>query len=263
MGLFGLPPRRGATLVTPNESEARQAAGGGGDAAEAAVHLRQRWAVGAVCVTCGDKGAVVADGTGPPLTITVDPVHGDPCGAGDRFAATATALVAAGVPLAETVEAAAAEARTFVEQSGWHGTVLPSSVESALGGCFDLLHAGHVALLEAARRLGDCLVVCLNSDASVARLKGPDRPLVAQHDRAAVLRSLRSVDDVLLFDEDTPVEAIRRLRPDVWVKGADYDADELPEADVVRRLGGRVVTVPYVAGRSTTRLIERAGVGAR
>ncbi|HET8742898.1 MAG TPA: D-glycero-beta-D-manno-heptose 1-phosphate adenylyltransferase [Gaiella sp.] len=272
----GSGPRRGATLVTPNESEARQAAGGGRDAAEAAVHLRQRWAVRAVCVTCGDKGAVVADGTGPPLTITVDPVHGDPCGAGDRFAATATALVAAGVPLVETVEAAAAEARTFVEQSGWHGTVLPSSVESALdrtrarggkvvatGGCFDLLHAGHVALLEAARRLGDCLVVCLNSDASVARLKGPDRPLVAQHDRAAVLRSLRSVDDVLLFDEDTPVEAIRRLRPDVWVKGADYDADELPEADVVRRLGGRVVTVPYVAGRSTTRLIERAGVGAR
>ena len=112
-------------------------------------------------------------------------------------------------------------------------------------------------------RAGDCLVVCLNSDDSVRRLKGPDRPLVGQEDRAAVLRSLRCVDDVLLFDEETPTEAIRRLRPDVWVKGADYEADSLPEADVVRELGGRIVTVPYVAGRSTTRLIERAGVGVR
>ena len=168
------------------------------------------------------------------------------------------------------------EARDFVSGGGWHGLTLPTRLEGVLertrarngvvvatGGCFDLLHAGHVSMLESAARLGDCLVVCLNSDDSVRRLKGPDRPLVGQEDRAAVLRSLRCVDDVLLFDEEMPTEAIRRLRPDVWVKGADYEADSLPEADVVRELGGRIVTVPYVAGRSTTLLIERAGVGVR
>jgi rfaE bifunctional protein nucleotidyltransferase chain/domain len=118
-------------------------------------------------------------------------------------------------------------------------------------------------MLEAARRLGDCLVVCLNSDVSVRRLKGPDRPLVGEDDRAAVLRALGCVDEVVLFDEDTPVEALERLQPDVFVKGADYDAATLPEAELMSRLGGRVVTVPYVAGRSTTALIERAGVGVR
>jgi rfaE bifunctional protein nucleotidyltransferase chain/domain len=133
----------------------------------------------------------------------------------------------------------------------------------ATGGCFDLLHAGHVAMLEAARRLGDCLVVCLNSDASVRRVKGPDRPLVSENDRASVLRALASVDDVVLFDEGTPVALLERLRPDVWVKGADYDVAELPEAAVMQRLGGRVVTVPYVAGLSTSSLIERAVVGGR
>jgi rfaE bifunctional protein nucleotidyltransferase chain/domain len=118
-------------------------------------------------------------------------------------------------------------------------------------------------MLEAARRLGDCLVVCLNSDVSVRRLKGPDRPLVGEDDRAAVLRALGCVDDVVVFDEETPVATLERLAPDVFVKGADYDAATLPEAEVMSRLGGRVVTVPYVAGHSTTRLIERAGVGAR
>lgn len=272
----GGAPVRGATLVTPNESEARNVDARTTDAGELAARLRERWAAGAVCVTCGERGAVLADGAGPPLTIPVEPVRGDPCGAGDRFAATATALVASGVDVRESVRAAVEEARDFVSAGGWHGKKLPTRLESVLertrarkgvvvatGGCFDLLHAGHVSMLESAARLGDCLVVCLNSDASVRRLKGPDRPLVGQDDRAAVLRSLRCVDDVLLFDEATPTEAIRRLRPDVWVKGADYEADELPEAEVVRELGGRVATVPYVAGRSTSRLIERAGVGAR
>jgi rfaE bifunctional protein nucleotidyltransferase chain/domain len=203
-------------------------------------------------------------------------VHGDPCGAGDRFAATVTALVATGVSLPDAVGAAAAEARSFVAHSGWHGSNRPTGDDGvvertrarggtvvATGGCFDLLHAGHVAMLQAARRLGDCLVVCLNSDVSVRRLKGPDRPLVGEDDRAAVLRALGCVDDVIVFDEETPVAALERLAPDVFVKGADYDAATLPEAEVMSRLGGRVVTVPYVAGRSTTKLIERAGVGAR
>jgi rfaE bifunctional protein nucleotidyltransferase chain/domain len=132
----------------------------------------------------------------------------------------------------------------------------------ATGGCFDLLHAGHVAMLEAARSLGDCLVVLLNSDASVRRLKGPDRPLVHQDDRAAVLSALRCVDAVVVFDEDTPERALAELAPDVFAKGADYAPEDLPEAATVRRLGGEVVTLPYVAGRSTTRLIEEVALRA-
>jgi rfaE bifunctional protein nucleotidyltransferase chain/domain len=221
---------------------------------------------------------VLASGRKHTLTIPGTPVVGNPCGAGDRFAATATALLADGVQLHDAVTAACGEATSYVASGGWHaplehgpradddplafvervrargGTVV------AAGGCFDLLHAGHVTMLEAARRLGDALVVCLNSDGSVARLKGPDRPLVAEDDRAAVLRSLACVDAVVLFDEDTPAEALRKLRPDIFVKGADYEAHELPEAAVMAEHGGRVATVPYVAGRSTTELIERAVV---
>jgi rfaE bifunctional protein nucleotidyltransferase chain/domain len=132
------------------------------------------------------------------------------------------------------------------------GTVVAS------GGCFDLLHAGHVRTLEAARALGDCLVVCLNSDASVRRLKGDDRPLVGQDERAAVLAALRCVDAVAVFDEDDPRAVLRDLRPHLWVKGGDYVADELPEAATLAEWGGRAVVVPYVAGHSTTRLIDVA-----
>ena len=133
----------------------------------------------------------------------------------------------------------------------------------ATGGCFDLLHTGHVLTLEAARGLGDCLVVCLNSDASVRRLKGSRRPLVPETDRAAVLRALECVDAVTVFDEDTPAQALERLRPDVFAKGGDYRVDELPERAVLERWGGRAVVLPYVQGRSTTRLIEEVGSGAR
>jgi rfaE bifunctional protein nucleotidyltransferase chain/domain len=128
----------------------------------------------------------------------------------------------------------------------------------ATGGCFDLLHAGHVRALAAARALGDCLVVCVNSDASVSRLKGPDRPLVEEADRVAVLQALGCVDAVAVFEEDDPSEILRRLRPHVWAKGGDYEGVTLPEAAVLEEWGGRAVTVPYVAGRSTSRLIEEA-----
>jgi len=128
----------------------------------------------------------------------------------------------------------------------------------ATGGCFDLLHAGHVQALEAARALGDCLVVCLNSDASVRRLKGPDRPLVGVRERTAVLRALRCVDAVAVFEEDDPRALLAQLRPHIWAKGGDYASAELPEAATLARWGGRAVVVPYAPGRSTTRLIEAA-----
>jgi D-beta-D-heptose 7-phosphate kinase/D-beta-D-heptose 1-phosphate adenosyltransferase len=124
-------------------------------------------------------------------------------------------------------------------------------------GCFDILHRGHVEYLAAARQLGDVLVVGLNSDASVRRLKGPDRPINPEGDRAAVLDALRAVDFVTIFEEDTPAALIEAVQPDVLVKGADYTEDRIVGADIVRQRGGRVVIVPLLGGRSTSGLIAR------
>jgi rfaE bifunctional protein nucleotidyltransferase chain/domain len=126
----------------------------------------------------------------------------------------------------------------------------------AAGGCFDILHSGHVSMLEAARALGDCLIVCLNSDDSVRRLKGPGRPVVNEDDRRAVLRALGCVDAVALFDEDTPESLLERLRPDIFAKGGDYAATDIPEAKALERWGGQIVVLPFVPGRSTSGLIE-------
>jgi D-beta-D-heptose 7-phosphate kinase/D-beta-D-heptose 1-phosphate adenosyltransferase len=125
-------------------------------------------------------------------------------------------------------------------------------------GCFDLLHIGHVTLLDDARREGDRLIVGINSDASVSRLKGPSRPIVPEHARARVLAALAAVDAVAIYDEPTPLEMLIALRPDVIVKGGDYVADEIVGAPEVRSWGGRVKIVPFVQDFSTTRLIARA-----
>jgi rfaE bifunctional protein nucleotidyltransferase chain/domain len=124
-------------------------------------------------------------------------------------------------------------------------------------GCFDVLHRGHVGYLAQARQLGDMLIVAVNSDASVRRLKGPHRPVNAVEDRVAVLAALWCVDLVVVFDEDSPVELIEAVRPDVYVKGGDYNLDLLPEAPLVRRLGGEVRTLDYVPDRSTSAIIDR------
>jgi rfaE bifunctional protein nucleotidyltransferase chain/domain len=118
-------------------------------------------------------------------------------------------------------------------------------------------------MLAAARRLGDCLIVCLNSDASVRRLKGPERPIVDERDRAAVLGALGCVDAVAVFAEDDPRAVLRQLRPHVWAKGGDYAVTDLPERAVLDEWGGQAVIVPYVAGKSTTKLIEETLTRAR
>jgi len=130
----------------------------------------------------------------------------------------------------------------------------------ATGGCFDLLHPGHLNLLRQARALGDALVVCLNSDDSVRRRKGRNRPIVPAAGRVAMLEALEPVDAVAVFDEDTPGPLLDLLRPDVWVKGGDYTVADLPEAAVVHRHGGQVVIIPMVEGFSTSRLVS-AGLG--
>jgi rfaE bifunctional protein nucleotidyltransferase chain/domain len=217
---------------------------------------------------------------------------GDPCGAGDRFAVSAAGALADGAGAVEAVREGIAGASEFVRAGGASAWSVPSFHEPgrapavlrqiepdarrlaetvrarggtviATGGCFDLLHAGHVEMLRAARGLGDLLIVCLNSDRSVSRLKGPGRPLVGEAERATVLGALECVDAVTIFDEDTPARALAELRCDVWAKGGDYDPADLPERAVVEASGGRVVTLPYLDGHSTSRLLkEVAGHGA-
>lgn len=137
----------------------------------------------------------------------------------------------------------------------WRQTVHGAVVFT--NGVFDLLHPGHIEVLDMARREGAALVVGLNSDASVRRLKGPTRPVRTTAERALVLAGLEAVDAVVVFDEDTPFELVQRLEPDVIVKGGDYSPDTIVGADIVTARGGRVVVVPLVAGQSTTSIIEK------
>jgi len=258
----GADPVPGCRLVTPNAVEALgQDPGPRPDVAvmaDRAIALRSAWGAGTVAVTLGPAGALVTVGEDGVLAVPAPPVVAlDTCGAGDRFAAAARWALAAGALPTEAVGVAVAAASEFVA-----APPVPrgegAGVLVATGGCFDLLHAGHVATLEAARALGDRLVVCVNSDASVTRLKGPGRPLQSVEDRVRILQALTSVDDVIVFEEDTPEQVLRTLRPKLWVKGGDYSGVEVPEAAVLAAWGGRVVTVPFLDGRSTTSLAERA-----
>ena len=123
-------------------------------------------------------------------------------------------------------------------------------------GCFDVLHRGHVTYLAQARDLGDCLVVGLNSDASVKRLKGENRPINNENDRAYVLAALSSIDYIILFEEDTPKNLIEQVKPDILVKGGDYQIDNIVGADFVLKHGGQVLTIPFVDGYSSTKIIQ-------
>ena len=126
-------------------------------------------------------------------------------------------------------------------------------------GCFDILHAGHVRYLAAARALGDILILGLNSDASVRRLKGETRPVNSEADRAEVVGALKSVDYVVIFGEDTAEDLIAKVQPAVYAKGGDYTLETLPEARIVESYGGEVAFIPLVAGKSTTGMIARMG----
>jgi D-beta-D-heptose 7-phosphate kinase / D-beta-D-heptose 1-phosphate adenosyltransferase len=302
----GPAPIPGVLLATPNEREAAAFARDveGEDVratATRAACLRDRWAARHVCVTRGARGALLDAGGGPPLVVPAPAAGGphppDPCGAGDRFAARAAVLLAAGASAEEAVIGAVESASRFVAAGGAAAFALRGDARAvsaadplqpapapadplataraviaatrerggtvvATGGCFDLLHAGHVRTLQAARALGDCLVVCMNDDASIRRLKGPSRPLVPAVDRAALLAALACVDAVVPFGEDTPAVLLEALRPDVWAKGGDYAGAPPPEAAVLERWGGRAVVLPHHAGLSTTRLIEEAATRA-
>jgi len=283
----GADPVPSVRLVTPNGAEAARVVPDVVGSGLAAVGARaealiRHWGVGAVAVTLGSRGALLSYGEGAPMVVPAVPVTGgDACGAGDSFAAAVTVALAGGAVTGEAVTSAVAAAGAFVARGGasaWDAVPTPPAAVApdvsallagvrtaggtvvATGGCFDLLHAGHVATLRAARGLGDCLVVCINSDDSVRRLKGPSRPLVTAADRARVLEALEFVDTVVVFDEDTPAAVLDQLRPDVWAKGGDYAGADLPEAAVLQRWGGQAVVLPYLDGHSTTALVERSRV---
>ncbi len=280
----GAEPVAGIRLATPNLAEAEQLTEAGADAEELAKQVHSLWRADAVCVTTGSRGAVLTEGGScttfrPPSGV----VAKDTCGAGDRFASAVTAALLDGASTADAVATGVETAARFVATGGaatlstvdneprpdtaHHGASafdVAARVRArggrlvATGGCFDLLHPGHASLLRQARALGDALVVCLNSDASVRGLKGPGRPIVTARDRARLLTELTSVDAVVVFDEPDPAAVLDRLRPDVWVKGGDYADTELPESAVVRGHGGEIVLIPTIRGYSTSRLVAAA-----
>jgi D-beta-D-heptose 7-phosphate kinase/D-beta-D-heptose 1-phosphate adenosyltransferase len=288
----GAPPPPGVTVLTPNLAELAGmvplTSHEVGPVAEAARILLSGSGARTVAVTMGAAGSLLVDGIGPPLCVPALAVPAvDTCGAGDRFASSLAAALSHGALPSEAVVTATEAAQRFVAAGGAAAVTVPATPPAppgsggpdapvagvaalcaehrragrtvvATGGCFDLLHPGHVQLLTSARALGDCLVVCLNSDESVRRLKGADRPVAPVEDRRAVLLALECVDAVAVFDEDTPAELLRVLRPHLFAKGADYSAAQLPEASVLEEWGGQVVLLPYLDGRSTTSLLERA-----
>jgi D-beta-D-heptose 7-phosphate kinase/D-beta-D-heptose 1-phosphate adenosyltransferase len=291
---------QGAHVVTPNLRELESAAGCSLEprnaAAIAAAARRVLGGAGleTLIVTLGEEGMLIVPRDGPEIPIPAmrHPVY-DVTGAGDTAIAVLALGLAAGASLADAAAVANAAAgcavgavgAVAVERAeivaalhpGQRGIVLDRAALAArlatwrragkrivfTNGCFDLLHAGHLSLLHGAAALGDVLVLAINSDASVRRLKGPERPLVPAAERVAMLAALECVDAVTVFDEDTPEEILRAVRPDVLVKGQDYQLSGVVGRDIVESYGGRVVLLPLVQGRSTSSLVERIRAGAK
>jgi D-beta-D-heptose 7-phosphate kinase/D-beta-D-heptose 1-phosphate adenosyltransferase len=290
----------GAFLLTPNRAEAALASGVAGEdddntAKAAALLLKSAPGIEAVLVTRGARGmTLAARGKAAAHFPTSAREVFDVSGAGDTVVATLALGLGAGCSLHEAVSAAnhaaglaVAKAGTAVvsfseligalEEDNVRGvsakivTVQQASEHAAkwrakgqrigfTNGCFDLIHPGHVSLLAQARAACQHLIVGINTDASVRRLKGPERPLQTETSRALVMAAMQPVDLVVLFDEDTPMELIRAIRPDVIVKGADYRADQVVGADFVKSYGGDVVLARLVDGESTSRTMSKIGV---
>lgn len=291
--------RVGVTAVKPNFAEAIALLGGAGrrgrqERTELIMAQGQRLleTTGAriAAVTLDTEGALFFErGRAPYRTYARPTDHSRAAGAGDTFAAALGLALAAGADLPAAAELASAAAAVVVDKDGTatcaalelRTAVTPADKVVAdpamLGlrldvhrragrrivmtnGVFDLLHRGHVTYLNAAKSLGDVLVVGVNADATVRRLKGAGRPINRLEDRAQVLAALSAIDYIVPFDEDTPVALVRLVRPDVFVKGGDYTVERLPEAAVVRELGGEVSILPWERDRSTTSIIERIRV---
>jgi D-beta-D-heptose 7-phosphate kinase/D-beta-D-heptose 1-phosphate adenosyltransferase len=285
----------GATLITPNRAELAVASGVDGDdldaLLQAAVGMREQLGLEQLMLTLGELGIALVSADGVRRIPAAAREVFDVSGAGDTVIAAVAAARAAGLDPVDSAHLANLAAGVVVGKVGTaaiSADELAAAIadESALeqgskvgsleqvldrvrqwrergerivftNGCFDLLHVGHVTYLERARRHGQRLVIGLNTDRSVRALKGAQRPLINQADRARVLAALAAVDAVVLFDDDTPIELIRQIQPDVLAKGADYREDEVVGAAEVKAWGGQVVLVPLVDGRSTSGIIER------
>ncbi len=281
----------GATLIKPNlkeaESATRMAIRTDEDAVACARDLQNMYDFDAVLITRGKDGmTLVENGTAHRISSSAQEVF-DVTGAGDTVTAYLAYLSANGLCYADAAAIANLAAGVAVSRVGTVGVtredvlhqledqtsgarkILTADELAALlpterrdrrivftNGCFDILHVGHITLLNRARALGDRLIVGLNSDASIRRIKGEKRPIVSELERAHIVSALESVDYVVLFDEDTPLELIKKLKPDVLVKGADYTVDRVVGHDVVTSYGGRVELVDLVAGFSTTNIVE-------
>jgi D-beta-D-heptose 7-phosphate kinase / D-beta-D-heptose 1-phosphate adenosyltransferase len=289
---------RGATIITPNRSELGAAVHrpvtSEAEIAQAAAELARMVESEAVLVTRSEEGMTLHVEGHAPVHISAYPVKvRDVSGAGDTVAAVMAVLMAMQAPFEAAMRAANAAAAVVVGKRGTatvtlaelRHRILPaaafapedkivfdwSMLDERLAdwrrhglrigftnGCFDILHRGHTKLLAEARAACDRLVVGLNSDASTARLKGKGRPINAAESRAEVLAALEAVDLVVVFGEDTPIELIKRVRPAVLVKGADYRREDVVGRDVVEAAGGEVILVGLVPGHSTTAIVERA-----
>jgi len=287
---------RGAALIKPNLQELQRATGlaavEDAEVEQAARAALRRSGVGALLVSRAARGLSLVPRRGPALHVRAEAREVfDVSGAGDTVVAVAAAALAAGGGLADAARLAALAGSIVVGKAGT-AAVRRDELAAALlerevaaseakiagreaaaervqawrqrglrvgftNGVFDLLHPGHLALLEEARSLCDRLVVAINSDASTRRLKGPERPVLDQHARALMLAGLAAVDLVIVFEEDTPVPLLDRLRPDLLIKGGDYTPAQVVGADLVASYGGEVRVSRMVPGRSSTRTIER------
>ena len=275
IGLLGEPDQRGTKLRV-----AQMAANG--------ERLLDVTGASIVAVTIDAEGVLVFERDAPPYRTYCRPrTDAQAAGGGDTFVATLALALASGATTPEATELASTAAAIVVGQPGT-ATCSADELIGALSvsgkrldgvddlrrradayraqgrrivftnGCFDILHRGHVTYLDRAKGLGDVLIVAVNTDSSVSRLKGPGRPINSLDDRLMVLEALSCVDNVVAFEADTPERLIEAVRPDVFAKGGDYSRESLPEADLVERLGGSVQILPLVDDRSTTGIIRRA-----
>ncbi len=284
---------RGATLLTPNLAEFEAVVGPVPDEKtllEKGQALMAELDLGALLITRSERGMTLLRAGQPELHL---PAHArevfDVTGAGDTVISTLAVSLAAGADLPEAVVLAniaagivvgklgtavvsAPELRRAVHHAGGPGRgamteeQLLIAIEDAraqgekivfTNGCFDIIHAGHVGYLDSARRLGDRLVLAVNSDDSIRRLKGPGRPINSLERRMAVLAALEAVDYVVAFDTDTPEPLLEKVRPDILVKGGDYSVDQVVGADIVKRHGGRVEVLDFVENISTTHIVQK------
>jgi D-beta-D-heptose 7-phosphate kinase / D-beta-D-heptose 1-phosphate adenosyltransferase len=288
---------RGATVITPNRAELSRAVGrevkSADEVAAAATELAERCGVDAILVTRSEDGMTLVVRGRPPVHIPAHPVRlRDVSGAGDTVVAAVAALLAIGADLEAAARTANAAAAVVIAKQGTAAVTLPEiravlvphaahahehKIARNLGaldeclatwrragyrigftnGVFDILHPGHLKVLAEARAACDRLIVGLNSDASTRRLKGPSRPVQDEVARSQVLAGLESVDLVVLFEEDTPLELIGRVKPQVLIKGGDYKPDQVIGREIVEAAGGEVILVEPVPERSTTRIVER------